>query len=96
LQRHPGPSAYPNASLHLVSVAAVAMCTPSRVQPLAACVRSVMASAPSATRMCGLPHSCVCAMSATMAAMRAAASSAEALACQMPTTARSAHCRRKM
>jgi len=53
-------------------------------------VRSAMASAQSVTHTCAQPRSCACVTSATMAHMRGDASSVETLACQTPTTARSA------
>jgi hypothetical protein len=66
------------------------------LQPLAACVRSVTASAPSATHMCAQPRLCEYVMSATMAHTRADVSSVEAWVCQTHTTARSARYKRRM
>jgi hypothetical protein len=56
----------------------------------------VTAAAPSATHTCGQQHLCVCATSATMARMKAAASSAAAKASQTHTTARSALYKKRM
>lgn len=56
----------------------------------------VMGDVPSVTHTCGQPRSCVCATSATMAPMKAAASSAADKASRMHTTAKSAHCKRRM